>query len=464
MVPVLNLSNFKKAWYYLRRNGLRSALCAAAERLEQSDQPDWRFEPPGPKELMRQRETKWEEPVTFSILIPAYETPQIYLKQLLDSLFCQTYPYWEAILADASPTQGVREALEDCGDSRIRYVKLPGNEGIAGNTNAALSYAAGDYTGLLDHDDMLTPDALYHMARAIEKGKKAGKRPLLLYSDEDKCDGEGTEFYDPHLKWDFNLDLLLSNNYICHFCVMDTEYMRKYKLRPEYDGAQDYDLILRTAAGILKERDEPGGPAVLGTRGEAYIVHVPRVLYHWRCHRASTAANPQSKAYAYEAGARALTDLTRSLRWQARVRETAHVGFYRLEYIPDLFSQRKDVGAVCRPLPKKRGRLVSGIYEADGSMRYEGLRFGYSGYMHRAALRQDVVWADERGLSLRPELSKQRQETEGSLETDGCDETHGSLQHPDPHGNMTLCCQRLTQDGYRIVWEPPIRTERGKRI
>lgn len=214
----------------------------------------------------------------------------------------QSYPHWELILADATEDRSVEETLMQQGflkeqptdgetepvaaDPRIRYVHLKENAGIAANTNQALPYAKGEYIGLLDHDDVLTPDALYEMADAVTQAYDRGVKAAFIYSDEDKCDGEETRYYDPNHKENFNYDLILSNNYICHFLVMDAELMKRLQFRPECDGAQDYDLVLRAVAEVL---------ATDGQAGEKSILHIPKVLYHWRCHEASTAANPHSK-------------------------------------------------------------------------------------------------------------------------------------------------------------------------
>ena len=227
----------------------------------------------------------------------------------------QSYPHWELILADATEDHSVEEVLKQQGflkeqptdgetepvaaDPRLHYVHLKENAGIAANTNQALPYAKGEYIGLLDHDDVLTPDALYEMADAIIKAYDRGVKVAFAYSDEDKCDGEETRYYEPNHKENFNYDLILSNNYICHFLVMDAELMKRLRFRPECDGAQDYDLVLRCVAEVLTEG---------GQTAEKSILHIPKVLYHWRCHEASTAANPHSKKYAYEAGLRALRD------------------------------------------------------------------------------------------------------------------------------------------------------------
>ena len=347
------------------------------------------------------------------------------------------------------------------GDSRIHYIHLNQNAGIAENTNRALSYAVGDYVGLLDHDDVLAENALYEMASAIEAGREQGCVPGLLYSDEDKCNGDRTEYYEPNFKEAFNLDLLLSNNYICHFLVMDRELIQKLKFRREFDGAQDYDLVLRAAAelGAL----QAGRAAKTGS-----VIHIPKVLYHWRCHTGSTAENPQSKRYAYDAGRRAVQDFAERAGWHAEAAETAHVGFYRLQYEGDLFDSRPDVGAVGgsvtgrhfspgnrlaenvsgsrngtvkilpetgdetveaqpgpggRPTEKVSGagneaagmrpgkgsgqrcvrRVTGGRMAEDGIVFYENLPVNYSGYLHRAILPQDAFAVDIRNIRVRPE-------------------------------------------------------------
>ena len=159
------------------------------------------------------------------------------------------------------------------------------NRGIAGNTNAALALAAGDFVVLCDHDDILPPEALFSFAEAIVKEPETD----CLYSDEDKLDMDGGSLFDPHFKPDFNPDLLGSVNYICHlFAVRKSLLDTVGQFDAAYDGAQDYDFIFRV------------------TEKARHIVHVPKVLYHWRCHMNSTASNPESKLYAFEAGARAI--------------------------------------------------------------------------------------------------------------------------------------------------------------
>lgn len=387
----INLSNLKKTAYYLKRNGIKNTCYEIKERLEQKKLPPYVWTAPAPELLEEQRCRVREAGLTiqFSVVVPAYRTAEKCLRELADSLLEQSYPYWELILADATEDNSVSKVIETYPDPRIRYVHLESNGGISENTNRALELVSGDYVGLLDHDDVLTADALFETAFRIEDERRAGREPQLLYSDEDKCDSGMAVFYEPNYKEDFNLDLLLCNNYICHFMVMKRELIQGLGLRKEFDGAQDYDLALR-AADALSGREEA-------------ILHIPRVLYHWRCHSASTAENPWSKGYAYDAGRRALQSFADRKKWQARAVDLAHPGFYRLEYNGSPLRMREDLGAVGGRLVSG-GRITGGRMRADGSVLYEGLPAAYSGYLHRAVLQQDAEALDLRCMELRESL------------------------------------------------------------
>ena len=410
----LNKANLKKTLYYLQRNGLRETWISVRERLTETDR--YFYVPCSEEELVRQSDRKWDNPITFSIVVPLYRTPETYLNRMITSVMTQSYSHWELILADATEDRSVEEVLMQQGflktrlleaeetseivaaDPRIRYVHLTENAGIAANTNQALPYARGEYIGLLDHDDVLTPDALYEMADAVTKAYDRGVKVAFAYSDEDKCDGEETRYYDPNHKEDFNYDLILSNNYICHFLVMDANLMKRLQFRSGCDGAQDYDLVLRAVAEVLTAD---------GQNGEKRILHIPKVLYHWRCHEASTAANPHSKKYAYEAGLRALQDHAAQRGIPATACETRHVGFYRLQYT-DVLQNRPDVAAVGgRVLSGKRhGRIVGGRMTAEGKVFYEGLPGGFGGYLHRAELSQDAQALDLRCIRIQPDCQE----------------------------------------------------------
>ena len=200
----LNKDNLRKTIYYLKKNGMKNTVLAAVERLQKKEYDGYSYASPSEEALETQRQYIWKNKPVFSIVVPLYHTPERYFRELVESVLAQTYSWFELILADASKDEALRSVAESYCDSRVRYIKLSGNEGISQNTNHGILGAKGAFVALLDHDDLLTPDALYEMALAVEKQPEA----VLLYSDEDKCDGEGCRFYEPHFKQDYNEDLL----------------------------------------------------------------------------------------------------------------------------------------------------------------------------------------------------------------------------------------------------------------
>lgn len=448
----IDRAGVKKTLYYLRRNGFKNTCYAIRERLSGRRQAPYQWTPVAEDELERQRAAcRSSKPgCTVSIVVPCYRTKREHLLEMIESVRGQTYPFWELILADATEDDSVERCAGAVAkeDPRIHYVRLNENRGIAENTNRGIEAATGDYVGLLDHDDLLTQDALYEMALAIETAKKEGLFPRLLYSDEDKCSGDGRQYYDPNFKEDFNLDLLLSNNYICHFMVIERELIRNLLLRGEYDGAQDYDLILRTVERLTDCRT---------VEQEGSIVHVPKVLYHWRCHSSSTAENPQSKLYAYDAGRRAVQGFADRKGWKAEAVDTPHLGFYRLEYSGDPFAVREDIGAIGGPLYQKK-KLCGGRLSADGHVFYAGLRQGYSGYLHRASLSQDADAVDIRNICIREELYGLFEKTVGvPWRTAPGDDIFDVSSLPDgtDHTAVSLALGRnLHKAGYRVLYLP----------
>ena len=223
-----------------------------------------------------------------SVIVPTYRTPKRFLVEMIESVRSQTYPDWELCIADGS--EGDRSVLRILKkyhrrDSRIRFRINEKNFGISGNTNEALKMASGDFIALLDHDDVLSPDALYEAAEAVRNNPEAD----LIYSDEDKFSEDVRDRFEPAFKPDFDWEYFRANNYICHLCVIRASLLREVGgFRDEYNGAQDFDLFLRCAEKARR------------------IVHIPKVLYHWRCHQGSTAANPESKPYAVTAGKNAV--------------------------------------------------------------------------------------------------------------------------------------------------------------
>ena len=443
------IQNIKKTINYSKKNGYKEAFFAACERVIAKYHADYRYEEPTKERLLWQKEEQEAFSTKFSVIVPAYETKHEYLVALIESCLGQSYEKWELIIADGSESNVVADCMAGYQDARLRYERLPENGGISVNTNQALAFATGDYCGLLDHDDLLTPDALFEMAKAIHEAKAKDTEPVLLYSDEDKCDFKGEHYFEPHFKPDFNPDLILSNNYICHFCMIKTELLQKLKIRKEYDGAQDYDLVLRIVSGIW-QREKEGSIS----RMEDAIVHIPRVLYHWRCHDASTAVNPQSKMYAYEAGRNALTDFVKRMGWKADVRHGKHLGFYRIAYREEIFSHREDVAAVGGYVVSK-GKVASGIYKGQPII--------YAGYMNRMDLYQNVKFLDIRNLAVNERYQQVYEEVTGQPYVSTLDmpvkEQPQWLQDMPADEINTLSktlSKRLRAEGGRFVLDPEV--------
>ena len=309
--------NIQKGLRYLKHYGPIEFWIRLCERMEPEEVPygPW-FEKhkPSAEELERQRKKKWKNPPLISVAVPAYRTPPGFLEQMVLSVKEQTYPHWELCIVNASRGEdGMEQVLGRYagGDERIRVKNLEENLGIAGNTNEALEMARGEFVGLLDHDDLLAPQALFRIAEALTADPQAD----AVYTDEDKVTTDLSEHFQPHFKPDFNLDLLRSNNYITHFFVVRTRLAREAGgFRREFDGAQDYDFIFRCTEEAKK------------------VLHVPEVLYHWRTHKASTADNPASKMYAFEAGKRAIEAHLARCGQEGTVSLRKDLGFYRVEY------------------------------------------------------------------------------------------------------------------------------------
>lgn len=232
----------------------------------------------------------YDTKLTFSILVPLYNTPVDFLKEMIDSVVTQTYKDWELCLADGSD-DGHAYVGEMClkyaeKDSRIKYQKLLKNEGISGNTNECYKMATGEFIALFDHDDVLHPSVLYRYREAADNGAD------YIYCDEATfTDGNLNNMITVHFKPDFAIDNLRANNYICHFSAFKRELLNETSLfRTEYDGSQDHDMILRLT-GLAKK-----------------VTHVPGIYYYWRAHAGSVASNINAKTYAIDAAKRAVAD------------------------------------------------------------------------------------------------------------------------------------------------------------
>ena len=266
------------------------------------------------QELFAQRKTKFSYAPKFSVVVPLYHTPAKFLKDLVRSMMYQSYANWELCLANASPEDvHLTSLLENWAmrDKRIRVIRLEKNLGIAQNTNAGIAASTGEFIAFLDHDDFLEPDALFCYADALNKDKTID----VFYSDEDKTDEYAAHYFYPHFKSDFNIDLLHANNYMCHFLAVRKSLVDTVGgLNEKFDGAQDYDFVLRLTENTKK------------------IYHCPRILYHWRCSNQSTAANQGNKMYAIHAGKAALNAHYKRIGWNARAQEGAVDGWYQTKF------------------------------------------------------------------------------------------------------------------------------------
>lgn len=321
-----------KAFRYLKHYGPRKFMIRVRERLK-SDKVS--YKPWLKKHLVddarwrKQREdcADWKERPLFDICVPLYRTPEECLLRLIESVREQSYDNWELCLADGTEDSSVEEAVKRLAgeDSRIIYMRLEENSGIAENTNAAIGMGKGEWIGLLDHDDVLARDCLYEVlaAAGLNPVSASGvipeggqwQRADVVYTDEDKISYDGKKHFQPHFKPDYSIDLLRSNNYITHFFAVKRSIAKMAGgFRSEYDGAQDYDFIFRCTH--IADR----------------VAHMPRILYHWRASANSTADNPESKKYAFEAGIRAIEANLEACKERAEVTQLADYGFYRVKY------------------------------------------------------------------------------------------------------------------------------------
>jgi glycosyltransferase involved in cell wall biosynthesis len=251
--------------------------------------------------------------IKFSILMPTYRTNPAWLKRTVESVLSQSYPNWElCVVDDASDSPAIRSLLDTYAhnDARIKVVYLSQNRHISHASNTALEMASGDYVVLLDHDDLLAPQALTRLAELIQDDPGAD----VIYSDEDKVDSLGRR-YQPTFKPAWSVDYFLSFMFTGHISCFRTELVRQVGgFREGLEGSQDYDLMLR-----ITERTDK-------------IRHIPEILYHWRAHGESVAGNPDSKPYAYTAAKKALTEaLNRRGFNNAAVRDSSSRGLYLLE-------------------------------------------------------------------------------------------------------------------------------------
>ena len=267
-----------------------------------------------PETFQTQAQESRDGKVRFSILVPVYNTPEKYLVEMIESVLAQSYPHYQLCIADGSDREHkyVKRVCKGYADfdHRVCYKQLKENKGISENTNEALAMASGDYIVLFDHDDLLHPEALYHIAKAIEE---TGAE--YVYTDEAVFYNESMSRIIYHMKPDFSPDFLRGVNYICHLSAFSAELLARIgKFRPECDGSQDYDMTLRL------------------TEKANLVYHVPKVLYFWRSHPGSVASGIEAKTYCLDSAKRALSDHLKRIGLEGSVEDAPFASSYRIRY------------------------------------------------------------------------------------------------------------------------------------
>lgn len=306
----------QKVWLNIHDYGLGPTIKKALHIISEKWMRKWVARKPlySKKQLNQQRKYRFSDERTFSIVVPLYNTPPQFLKEMIQSVIDQTYGKWELCMADGSD-ESHRDVEEIClayaqQDTRIRYKKLEANRGISGNTNACLDMATGDYIGLFDHDDLLHPAALFEVMRTIhETGAD------FVYTDENTFHNTPRDAFCPHYKPDYAPDTLRTNNYICHFTVFSKELLEKAgRFRSQFDGSQDYDMVLRLTEKAMR------------------IVHIPKILYYWRAHKNSVAQEVSAKPYVIEAAQGAIREHLERVGLVGTVENTCVPSMYRVRY------------------------------------------------------------------------------------------------------------------------------------
>lgn len=323
-LKMINSNNIKKIIREIKYNGIKATYHKSKYKInarvnESVSYDKWsRKLLPTAEQLASERNHVFEYNPKISIIIPTFNTKIVFLEEVIDSVINQSYTNWELCIADgASSNQDTIKRLKEYEqqDKRIRVNYLAENYMISGNSNEALKLVTGEYVGLLDHDDLLTENALYEYVKILNEDRDVE----FLYSDEDKIDEKGQEYFDPHFKQDWAPDTFRSCNYICHFSVFSKSLLDMVgNFNHEFDGSQDYDIILR-----LTEKSKK-------------IAHIPKVLYHWRVHRDSTAGGIGAKEYCIDAGRRALAAHLDRIGEKGNVVNGAFGGCYKVNYNIDI--------------------------------------------------------------------------------------------------------------------------------
>lgn len=315
----MNFRTLRRGYNYLKANGVKKSLLKLKNKIKRRkymsnqsvDYLDYvKNNKLSIRTIEKQRSAKFNYMPKISIVVPMYNTKFSYFVELIDSINNQTYQNFEVCLADSSkiPDVQIQKYIQELSSNKIVYKNISQNLGISENTNVAISFSTGDYVAFCDHDDVISIDALYEVVKAINSSDAD-----FIYTDEDILENGIRK--NPHFKPDFSPDLLTSYNYICHLCVVKRKLLDEVGLlNKEFDGAQDYDFVLRA------------------TEKAKNIVHIPKVLYHWRAHESSTSYNSSAKEYVYMAGKRAIEEHFKRINIKAKVEILDEPGRYRVKY------------------------------------------------------------------------------------------------------------------------------------
>ena len=344
----------KKGYFYLNRYGLKAFLIKLGEKIRyNSHYYSWINRNEAQEndlEIQRHQRFPLEPPI--SITVPIFNPPEKFLVAMIESILDQTYSNWELCIVNGGSTEGhVQTVLEDFAqnDRRIKVKFLRKNKGIAFNTNEAISQSTGEFIVFLDHDDILPPFALYEIVKAINENPDAD----FIYSDEDRITENGRRRFDPYFKPEWSPDLLRSCNYIGHLTVVKRDLLNSIgNLRIECEGSQDHDLVLRAGENARK------------------ILHIPKVLYHWRIHGKSVAQNPERKLYAYESAQKALQEHVERTGRKGKVEILPILGLYKITY------KLSDMPLVSIIIPNKNNlkllkKCISSIVAKSSYKRWE---------------------------------------------------------------------------------------------
>ncbi len=416
---VKNLSRQKAYRYEEPAPGTIFSQRAQYERLRQGETPAEVFA--SDHEMRRAAKA----PVFTVILAVSNPRPDRFEETMI-SVLSQTWAGLELIVADTGVSPAAANVLADYEDDRIRHFKIKGVNSLSEAINGAALHAAGDYIVFLEYGDLLTQDALFEAALSIMTTNAE-----ILYSDEDCCDISAARFSSPNRKPDFNKDYLFANNYITHMLVIRRELFLALRFRSRFDDARDYDLILRAP--------------------KSGICHIPRILYHVR-------RLPDKKTGATAAKA-ALEDYFNVRGIRARVREIRGGAFFDIEYTPDIFTVRKEIGVIGGKVLDRRRRIISGMMDENGKVAFEGLDELDLGPQRAAGTVRDADAVDVRCMRVRPELYSLYQEVFGY-----------SYRSPMPARGHAIrekslaFCERARAMGYLILWDPSmVVTVRDRR-